>query len=114
MKKKNQKLPARFSRETRYNLAPVLRPPFRTVEGAEFEKLKSRLLQRLLDNVVQTELSAPLRRAANDASALAWTTPFPALFFPTLLEEKARCARLQFQKQNQVRLRSALLLVEAA
>jgi hypothetical protein len=31
-----------------------------------------------------------------------------------LLEEKARRARLQLQKQNQVRLRSETLLVEAA
>ena len=114
MKKNDQKLPARFARETRFDLVPVLRPPFRAVEETEFEKLKSRLLQRLLDNTVQPELNAPLRRAAHDAAALAWTTPFPALFFPALLEEKARRARLQFQKQDQVRLRSAILLVEAA
>ena len=114
MKEIKKKLPARFARETRFNLVPVLRPPFRAVEEAEFEQLKARLLQRLLDNAIQAELNAPLRRAANEAAALAWTTPFPALFFPALLEEKALGARRQFQKQNQVRLRSETLLVEAA
>ncbi len=114
MKKTNQKLPAKFARETRFDLAPLLRTPFRAVEETEFEKLKSRLLRRVLNNAAQPELSAPLRRAANEAAALAWTTPFPILLFPTLLEEKALRARLQFQKQNQVRLRSEILLVEAA
>lgn len=88
--------------------------PDGAVQENEFEKLKGRLLRRLLDDAIQPELNTPLRRAANDAAALAWTTSFPLLFFPALLEEKARCARLQLQKQSYVRLRSETLLVEAA
>ena len=114
MKERKQAVPTRFAPETRFDLAPQFARPFRAAQETEFEKLKSRLLQRLLDDAVQTELDTPLRRAANDAAALAWTTPFPLLFFPALLEEKARRARLQLQKQNQVRFRSETLLVEAA
>ncbi|MEP6663436.1 MAG: hypothetical protein ABJC04_07195, partial [Verrucomicrobiota bacterium] len=94
--------------------APFFAEPFQAVQETEFEKLKNRLLRRLLDDAIQPELNTPLRRAANDAAALAWTTTFPLLFFPALLEEKARTARLQFQKQNQVRLRSEAILVEVA
>ncbi len=114
MKKKKQEVPTRFARETRFDLALQFAPPFRAEQEKKFEQLKSRLLRRLLDDSVQAELDAPLRRAANDAEALAWTTSFPLLFFPALLEEKARRARLQLQKQNQIRLRSQSLLVEAA
>jgi len=114
MKKKNQRVPTKFAPETRFELEPQFAKPFRAVQETEFEKLKSRLLRRLLDDAVQPELNAPLRRAANDAAALAWTTSFPLLFFPTLLEEKAQRAQLQLSKQKQVRLRSEAFLVEAA
>ncbi len=114
MKKRNQTVPTKFAQETRFELAPLFVQPFRAVQETEFEKLKNRLLRRLLDDAVKPELNAPLRRAANDAAALAWTTSFPLLVFPALLEEKARRAELQTQKQNQVRLRSEVILVEAA
>lgn len=114
MKTRKQTVPTRFAPETRFALAPQFAQPFRAVQETEFEKLKGRLLRRLLDDAVQPDLNAPLRRAANDAAALAWTTTFPLLVFPALLEEKARRAQLQLQKQNQVRLRSETLLVEAA
>jgi len=114
MKKRKQEVPTRFAAETRFDLAPQFAQPFRAAQEERFELLKSRLLRRLLDDAVQPELNAPLRRAANDAAALAWTTSFPLLLFPLLLEEKARRARSQLQKQKQVRLRSETLLVEAA
>lgn len=110
MKNRNQKVPTQFVSETRFDLAT----PFRVTQDDQFEQLKNRLLRRLLDDAVRPELNTPLRRAANDAAALAWTTSFPLLFFPVLLEEKALRARLQLQKQNQIRLRSETLLVEAA
>lgn len=114
MNTRKKQVPTQFAQETRFELAPQFAQPFRAVQENEFEKLKGRLLRRLLDDAVQPDLNTPLRRAANDAAALAWTTPFPLLFFPALLEEKARRARLQLQKQNHVRLRSETLLVEAA
>ena len=114
MKKRKQEVPTRFVPETRFDLEPQFAQPFRAAQEEKFELLKSRLLRRLLDDAVQPELNAPLRRAANDAAALAWTTSFPLLTFPILLEEKARRARSQLQKQNQIRLRSETLLAEAA
>ncbi|MEO5803470.1 MAG: hypothetical protein ABIR24_08055 [Verrucomicrobiota bacterium] len=114
MKRKNQTVPTKFAPETRFELVPHFASPFRAAQETAFEKLKGRLLRRLLDDAVQPDLNTPLRRAADDAAALAWTTSFPLLFFPTLLEEKARRARLQLSKQKQVRLRSEALLVEAA
>ncbi len=114
MKTGKQGVRARFAQETRFDLAPQFAQSFRGAQEEKFEQLKNRLLRRLLDDAVQPELNTPLRRAANDAAALAWTTSFPLLVFPTLLEEKARRASLQLQKQKQVRLRSETLLVEAA
>jgi hypothetical protein len=58
------------------------------------------------------QLYAALRRAANEAAALAWFTPFPLLFFPALLEEKARAALRQGARQRCVRNRSETLLEE--
>jgi hypothetical protein len=55
-----------------------------------------------------------LRRAANEAAGLAWFTPFPLLFFPGLLEEKARAALRQGARQRYVRDMSENLLEEAA
>ncbi len=60
------------------------------------------------------KLNAPLRRAANEAASLAWVTPFPLLFFPTLLEEKARTARRQQARQKRIRQQSRTLLDEAS
>lgn len=114
MKNRTEKVQAQFAPETRFGLPPQVVQPFRANEEDRFEQLKGRLLRRLLDDAVRPELNAPLRRAANEAAALAWTTSFPLLFFPILLEEKARRARLQIQKQSQVRLRSEILLGEAA
>ena len=115
MKSTNQqRVPTKFAPETRFELAPQFAQPFRAVQETRFETLKNRLLRRLLDNAVRPELNAPLRRAANDAAALAWATQFPLLVFPELLEEKARQVQWQLQKQTQIRLRSEVILVEAA
>jgi len=114
MKSTNQRVPTKFAPETRFELAPQFAEPFRAAQETRFETLKNRLLRRLLDDAARPDLNAPLRRAANDAAALAWTTPFPLLVFPALLEEKARRAQLQLQKQTQIRLRSEAILVEAA
>ncbi len=58
------------------------------------------------------DLTAPLRRAANEAAALAWLTPYALLVFPTLLEEKAQAARHQTLRQAGIRRRSRNLLAE--
>ena len=101
----------RFAPEVRFDVEAV---PFRAGQTTELERLKERLLRRLLENTTDPEQNAPLRRAANDAAALVWLTPVPLLLFPTLFEEKARAALVQRGRQARVRRRSLNLLLEAA
>ena len=110
MNRKRTTLRPRFAPETRYEVVPLAAAPFRATRDTELEQLKQRLLRAALDATVQVELYAPLRRAANDAAALAWTTPFPLLFFPGLFEEKSVAARRQVARQQTVRSRSRELL----
>jgi hypothetical protein len=94
-------VPTRFDPETRFEVRANPPAPFRAVQETEFERLKSRLLaQQLLD--AAPELNAPLRRAANDAAALAWATVFPLLVFPVLFEEKTEAAVRQTERQARI------------
>ena len=56
------------------------------------------------------EFSIQVRRAANEAAALAWVTPYPLLFFPVLFEEKANAELRVALRQQQIRQRSGELL----
>jgi hypothetical protein len=80
----------------------------------DLEALKTRLLQQALGNSVTTTLAKPLRRAANEAAAIAWLEPLPLLVFPTLFEEKVRSARKQALRQELVQARSSEWLQEVA
>lgn len=80
----------------------------------DLELLKNRLLQQALGGSVTTSLVKPLRRAANEAAAIAWLEPLPLLVFPALFEEKARLARKQAQRQEFVQARSSEWLQEVA
>ena len=86
-----------FAPPTRFEVQPV---PYRAQQDTELEQLKTRLLKELLLEAENPEQNVLLRRAANDALALAWATPFPLLLFPTLLEEKA-AAMLAHNEQQQ-------------
>jgi hypothetical protein len=55
-------------------------------------------------------LNAPLRRAANEAAALAWVTFYPLLVFPVLFEEKTAVAVRQAQRQARIYANSRELL----
>jgi hypothetical protein len=111
MKNKYETLRTRFAREVRFKVKPV---PFRAAEDTELDKLKDRLLRQLLEQTADTEENTAVRRAANDAAALAWVSRYPLLVFPTLLEEKARTARAQNRRQARIRERSQNLFLEAA
>jgi len=76
--------------------------PFRATQETEFEKLKYRLLTEKLLASGQPGLNAPLRRAANEAAALAWVTFYPLLVFPALFEEKSRAAIRQTARQARI------------
>ncbi|MGD1086139.1 MAG: hypothetical protein ABSA47_15500 [Verrucomicrobiota bacterium] len=111
--KRQNKVETWFQPETRFDVTPVPAVPFRGTQETELDRLKARLLRELLDQTVDPQLYAPLRRAANEAAALAWFTPFPLLLFPALLEEKARAARQQGARQRRIRIRSQNLLEDA-
>ncbi len=98
----NNQPPAEFSPGTRFAERPVPVAPFRATQETEFERLKTRLLAETLDEAEQPELNAPLRRAANEAAALAWVTFYPLLVFPALFEEKAQTALRQAKRQARI------------
>ncbi len=106
MNTKLNKVPTRFAPETRYAVVPVPAIPFRGTQVTELERLKNRLLRELLATAPSTRLFAPLRRASNEAAALAWATPFPLLVLPELLREKAEAATLYARKQAALLKRS--------
>ena len=105
-----RKVPAEFGPETRFVVEPVPAAPFRTVHENRFENLKARLLAERLAEVWEPEATSLVRRAANEASAVAWLTPFPLLVFPVLFEEKAEAAVAFAARQQEVRQRSRELL----
>lgn len=84
--------------------------PFRGAREVELENLKDRLLQTVLGETTDSDLYAPLRRAANEAAALAWATWYPSLLFPSLFEEKAAAVARQASQQADIRRRSQALL----
>jgi hypothetical protein len=107
---RNYRVPTRFGPETRFEVKPAPPAPFRAVQETEFERLKNRLLREFLNESPEPGLNGYLRRAANEAAALAWVTPFPLLVFPALFGEKAETAMLQAERQASVRQRSLELL----
>lgn len=88
--------------------------PFRRTDEGDLERLKNRLLRPLLAAATQTDLILQLRRAANEAAALAWLEPHPLLVFPVLFEEKAAGARRRHHRQGLVRSRSQLWMEAVA
>ncbi len=80
----------------------------------DLEQLKTRMLQTALKGTVNLRLAKPLRRAANEAAALAWLEPLPLLVFPGLFEEKVSTARKHLQKQEFVQAMSSELLQDVA
>jgi len=108
MNKNKTRVPTEFGPETRFELRPAPTVPFRAVQEIEFEWLKNKLLAEQLSEATP-ELNAPLRRAANDAAALAWATVFPLLVFPALFEEKIAAAVLRVERQARIYANSQLI-----
>lgn len=102
-------VPTSFGPETRFEVTPAPAATFRATQETELERLKNRLLLASLEET-DPENNADLRRAANDAAALAWVTPYPLLVFPTLFEEKTETALFQAARQASIRRRSLELL----
>lgn len=112
MKTNRVKLRTRFEAVTRFNVTPCPPVPFRGTQETELEQFKNRLLRDALNEAMDAELYAPLRRAAAEAVTAAWMTPFPMLFLPSLFEEKLSMAKKQFARAQSVRARSRRILAE--
>jgi hypothetical protein len=64
-----------------------------------------------MESLWKPELSIQIRRAANEAAALAWVTPYPLLVFPVLFEEKAAAELAVANRQQQIRKRTCELFL---
>ena len=106
-----RRVPTRFGPETRFEVKPVPPAPFRALEETELEHLKNRLLVGILNDLNEPGVNAYVRRAANEAAALAWVTPYPLLTFPALFEEKVENVLLYAERQTSVRERSAEIVL---
>jgi len=113
MNKTNHKVRAEFGPETRFELRPAPPAPFRATQETDFERLKNRLLTETLLATARPELNAAIRRAANEAAALAWVTFYPLLVFPALFEEKFHNALRQAERQARILAKSPELMVVA-
>ena len=99
-----------FEPDTRFEFRPVAPAPFRAAQEDRFEHLKDRLFIEHIEAVFEPLAYSHLRRAANEAAALAWVTPYPLLVFPALFHEKAQAALAHAEKQETVLRRSRELL----
>jgi hypothetical protein len=70
--------------------------------AARSNQLKRRLTTRLAFEAGENMPQHVVKQAATDAEALAWSTPYPLLFLPALLEEKLAGARLWLGHQQEI------------
>ena len=106
-----KRVPTSFGPETRFEVKPVPPVPFRAAQEDELERLKNRLLLGVLNRVEGPDYNTFIRRAANEAAAIAWVTPYPLLTFPELFAEKTNTALAYARRQEIVRERSAELVL---
>jgi len=102
MKTNKTKVRAQFAREPRFEVVAAPSAPFRATHETDFEQLKERLLNEQLELTPDPALNAPLRRAANEAAALAWINMFPLLVFPVLFQEKTKLALRHAKRQARI------------
>ena len=111
MNKRHRHLRAEFGPDTRFEIRPAPPSPFRVAQESRFELLKGQLLAERLGEIWGARSVSQVRRAANEAAALAWVTPYPLLVFPVLFEEKTEEALLLVDRQQRVRERTRELLM---
>lgn len=104
------RVPTRFEADVDFELTPLTQAPARGRTAAELEDLKNRLLRELLWEAPKGPLAKALRRAADEAAALVWLTPYPLLLLPVLFQEKALAAKEQVARQQLIRRRSRRIL----
>jgi hypothetical protein len=111
MKKlKSHDIAAEFEPASRLDLGPGSAGRFQASVIAALEELKQRLLLETARARSDSATFSCLRRAAEEAASLAWTTPFPLLVLPELFAEKASEACSRSQRQRDIRQRSLGLI----
>lgn len=78
-----------------------------------FAELKDSLLDELLAQTEVVGLEPRLELAANEAAGLAWSTEYPLLVFPELLDEFAVRERKRNLRQQQIIAETEALLETA-
>jgi len=101
---------AEFEPASRLDLSPVSAGRLQASVIAALEELKQRLLRETARARSDSATLSCLRRAAEEAASLAWTTPFPLLVLPELFAEKAAEACVRSQRQRDIRQRSLGLI----
>jgi hypothetical protein len=102
MNRNQTRAPTKFVPETRFELRTGSPASFRATQENEFERLKNRLLAQRFAEISAPELNTPLRRAANEAAALAWAALYPLLVFPVLFEEKTASVVRHAERQARI------------
>ena len=110
MNANQQPVPTHFAPEVAYEVEPAPPAPFRARQATQLERLKARLLAERLPPRPGLPLAASVQRAAREAAALAWTTRYPLLVFPELIDELAAAARQRVARQERIFRRSRELL----
>jgi len=110
MNRRDNRVPAEFGAETRFDVGIAPPAPFKGGETA-LEALKNELLDERLAAAPEPGLARYLSHAASEAAALAWVTPYPLLVFPVLFEEKSEAALARFARQAQIRQHSQEFLL---
>ena len=110
MKTQRNKMAARFAPKTRSRMRPLTPVPYRGTFDTELHQLQARLLREQSALLTNSDHGLMVRGAANEATALAATTPYPLLLLPGLFEEKVEAAQRYLERQARIRKRSANLL----
>ena len=103
MKEEYKRIEARFGPEASFELRPISVTPFRAVLADRFEALRTELLVDYLKRLWDPKLNSEVRRAANEAAALAHLTAYPVLVYPILFEEKVKEAVQEYTAPKRVR-----------
>lgn len=111
MKPNTTRVSTRFGKRTYFQVRPVRGKPGAAEAQNSFEQLKARLLKPILHEAFEPGVRHQLQLAANEAAAVAWTTPFPLLVLPVLFEEKT-AGVFAYNRRSQVVQRAPGTLVE--
>ncbi len=104
-----QRIAVQFASDVHFEATPTAPAESRQVSRL-FAKLQDQLVRRCLGGTRGSSVRRHLNRVANEAAAMAWTTPYPLLVMPALFEEKTRLAGVRAFRQQQIQTRSQRLM----